>query len=668
MRALPLTLSLMLAGCDALLPAEPSPNELVTWKDEDLDTILDSDEGYVDPQNAEGEVAADTDGDGTPDYQDTDSDDDGINDSVEAGDEDVLTLPWDSDLDLVPDFQDLDSDENCIPDAAEGSKDSDGDGVRDFADLDNDADGLLDTIEIGGGKITDECAVVDSDGDEIEDFRDEDSDGDGVDDSVESGTSVWDSTPRDVDGDTVPDYLDDDSDGDGYSDRNEAGDGNKPADTDGDGDWDGADLDADGDGLGDADEAANGTDPYDADSDDDSYTDGAEVSAGTDPTDSGSVIEGIYVTVEERTNVEESFTFKLSVSQGDIAFLLDSTCSMTGTLNSMADQFSTMVSELNATLPDAQYGVATFDDYYYTGMGANGDKVFEMVQGITSDESEVQSRLSRLSVHNGGDVPEASMEALYQALTGSGYDMGCDGNFDSNKDVRPLIASAADPFNGGGGQNYQSGVPGIGTGGGMGFRDYALPVVVYVADSNMRDPDSGNGSYNRTPGGCPGDAGRNDVVAAAGNLGAYLIGISVSGSTPVSQMNDLSDATGSKADTNGDGNANERLVFTWSGNATTLRNTIVGAIEDLVDSVQFSEVVLQVEGDQWGFVTNIDPATYTLSSSANGQELDFALEFRGAVAAAETDQVYKLTLNVLGDGTVLLDTLDIYVLVPGRSY
>ena len=122
------------------------------------------------------------------------------------------------------------------------------------------------------------------------------------------------------------------------------------------------------------------------------------------------------------------------------------------------------------------------------------------------------------------------------------------------------------------------------------------------------------------------------------------------------------------ADTDGDGAADDKLVFTWSGSSASLRTTIVDAISDLVDSVQFSEVVLEVEGDDYGFVKSISPESYTLSSSANGQKLDFDLTFRGAVAAADTDQTYKITLNVLGDGTVLLDTLDIYVLVPGRSY
>ncbi len=661
---LSLLLPLVLGGCTGGSKlGDDGPNQLVAWKDEDGDTILDFDEGYVDPQNDDDLVSTDSDVDATPDYQDTDSDDDGIDDSIEAGDEDVLTLPWDSDFDGVADYRDLDSDQNCIPDAAEGDSDKDKDGIRNFADLDDDGDGILDTIEIGA-----ECTVVDSDGDGTEDYRDLDSDGDGASDAVESGTSAWETTPRDFDGDGIPDYLDDDSDGDGFSDATESGGGEEARDTDGDGMWDGADLDSDGDGVSDAGEVLLGTDPLDEDSDDDTFTDGAEVSAGTDPMSSTSVIEGIYVTVEERTTVEKGFEFTLNVSSGDIGFLLDTTCSMSSTLNSMASEFGQIVTQVSAQLPDAQYGVATFDDYNYGTMGTSIDRVYDLVQPITTSTSSVQSSLSGLGIHNGYDGPEGSMEALYQALVGGGYDMNCNGSFESAKDVRPFIASGVDPFNGGGGQNYSAGVPGIGTGGGMGFRDYALPIIVYVTDNYMRDPDAASGSYNQTPGGCPLDGSSSDVVAAAKAMNAALIGISVSGSLPVPQMNDLAGKTGSYADTDGDGAADDKLVFQWSGSSATLRSTIVTAITELADSVQFSEVVLEVENDEHGFVKSIDPETYALSSSANGQKLEFDLTFRGAVAAGETDQTYSLTLNVLGDGTVLLDTLDIYVLVPGRSY
>jgi len=67
-------------------------------------------------------------------------------------------------------------------------------------------------------------------------------------------------------------------------------------DTDGDGDGDACDDDDDNDGLLDTVEtdtgsfispSNTGTDPLDPDSDGDGFTDGAEVTAGTDPNDPG---------------------------------------------------------------------------------------------------------------------------------------------------------------------------------------------------------------------------------------------------------------------------------------------------------------------------------------------------------------------------------------------
>ncbi|NOY26588.1 MAG: hypothetical protein GXP62_12000, partial [Oligoflexia bacterium] len=458
---------------------------------------------------------------------------------------------------------------------------------------------------------------------------------------------------------------------DGFSDAEESGGAtpdDEPRDTDGDGDYDFYDTDSDGDGLSDADERdIYGTMPYDDDTDGDGFSDGAEIGAGTDPTDATSVIDGVYVNVPERTTVEQDFEFELSVQMGDIAFLIDSTCSMSGTLNAVSSQFSMLVSEISADLPDAQYGVATFDDYAYGGYGnsSSGDRPFILRQEVTSNTSRVQTVLSGLSIHNGGDSPESSMEALYQALSGTGYDQNCNHSYDSSTDVLPFIASSSDPFNGAGGQSRTGSDAGGGILGGMGFRDYALPIIIYATDTTMRDDDVG--SYG-TPGGCPGDAGSSDVVASTADLGAYLIGVGV-GSSPVPQMTDLATRTNSYADTNGDGLVDDPLVFTWSGSSSsTLRSTIVSAVEDLVGSIQFDRVSLQVENDPYGFVTGITPEYYEMSSSADGQTVDFQLEFRGAVAQGEEDEVYTLTLNVIGDDTVLLDTLDIFVLVPGSSY
>jgi hypothetical protein len=652
----------LLSACSGSGPGGKDEPVIIEYVDSDGDTIVDLHEGYVDPVDAEdGETSTDSDADGTVDYLDDDSDGDTVLDIDEAGDADPLTLPWDTDGDGEKDFRDLDADGNCVNDADEPKADLDGDGIKAFSDLDDDGDGIEDLWEIGA-----DCATPDSDGDGTADYLDEDSDGDGVEDRYESGTSAFEDAPRDADGDGTPDYLDDDSDGDGFPDSVERGRGGEPNDTDGDGTYDFADSDSDGDGLSDADEAASGFDPYDDDSDGDGFTDGAEVAAGTDPMDESSIISGFYVTVPERTSVEETFEFSLSVQMGDVGFLIDTTCSMSSTLSGMSGEFSRIVSELSTTLPDAQYGVASYDDYADGSHGTAGvDKPFELVQQITSNTSTVQSALSGLRIHSGNDTPESTIEAIYQGLTGVGYDMNCDGRYTSNTDVKPFLASSSDPFNGAGGE-FSNGT-GTGTVGGFGFRDYSLPIIVYATDAQFRDADSSNASLSSVPGGCPGDAGMSDVVTAAGDIGALLIGISVNGSEAVSQGNTLAQRTGSLADTDGDGTADDKLMFTWSGSSSTLRSTIVNAITDAVGSVQFDRVSLEVAGDENGFVASIEPDRYEMSGSPDGETVEFTLNFRGAVAAQAEDQIFLVTLNVLGDGAVLLDTLDIYVVVPGSG-
>jgi len=105
--------------------------------DEDGDTISDFDE--------QSSVPRDTDGDGTPDYMDDDSDDDGIPDADEAGDDDVTTPPVDSDGDGTPDFQDTDSDNDGLSDEEEVGLGTDP------TDPDTDGDGESDGVEVSGG-------------------------------------------------------------------------------------------------------------------------------------------------------------------------------------------------------------------------------------------------------------------------------------------------------------------------------------------------------------------------------------------------------------------------------------------------------------------------------------------------------------------------------------
>jgi len=86
---------------------EASVGKCVPGQDSDGDKILDDVEG----------CSTDTDGDGIPDYAETDSDDDKVPDSVEG--------TKDSDNDGTPDYQDTDSDNDGVSD---GNEDLNGDG------------------------------------------------------------------------------------------------------------------------------------------------------------------------------------------------------------------------------------------------------------------------------------------------------------------------------------------------------------------------------------------------------------------------------------------------------------------------------------------------------------------------------------------------------------
>ena len=149
-------------------------------EDTDGDTIGDGDE-VSDASDPE-----DTDEDDIIDALDPDSDDDGLFDADEAGDDLVDTEPIDTDDDGTPNFRDSDSDDDDVDDVDDNCPlvantdqiDTDGDGDGDDCDGDSDGDGLSDE--------EDNCLWVanpdqnDQDEDGEGDDCDDDQDGDGV--------------------------------------------------------------------------------------------------------------------------------------------------------------------------------------------------------------------------------------------------------------------------------------------------------------------------------------------------------------------------------------------------------------------------------------------------------------------------------------------------------
>ena len=568
---------------------------------------------------------------------DDNSDDDAASDDDDASDDDAA-----SDDDDVADPNDLDGD--TINNEDDGSGDADGDGTPNEEDSDSDGDGIDDEVEAGDHDA--DTPPVDSDGDGTPDFLDTDSDNDGVPDEVEGDA--------DPDGDGVPAYLDEDSDGDGIPDGDEVGDPENPTDSDGDGFPDFLDEDSDNDGIPDGEDS----DPANSDADGDGFSDLAETLAGTDPNDPNDFITGFYAELTPRATTTLEVPFTPAIEQADVLFVLDTTCSMAPTLSDMASNFSDVISGI--TIPDIAYGVATFDDYADGSFGQPGsDLPFELWQQITTDTSAVQSALNAVGLHDGLDAPESCMEALYQAATGVGHDLDCDGNYDSLTDVPPFIAGPSDRFGGTATGTYSSSVSGTGTLGGAGFRAGSVPIVAYTTDNSLRDPDNGYA----VPPACTMPAGESDVVAAFGAISGRLIGVEATffpwplPGGPLSQMEDLANATGSVADIDGDGSP-EPLVFSGSGSATV--SNIIAGIGGLAGGGVF-DLTLEIDDSPYNFVTGITPSVF--AAAPLGQEVVFEVTLYPDVPVGSVDQVFIFDMSVIGDGITTLATWQLVLLV-----
>jgi len=351
--------------------------------------------------------------------------------------------------------------------------------------------------------------------------------------------------------------------------------------------------------------------------------------------------------------------WQISVRRADVTFLLDTTGSMAELLRSTAQEFAAIAVELDESLPFTTYGLATFADYPTDPFGSPGDLPFVMRVQQTTDLEQLQRGLSALEAYGGGDGPESALEAIYQALTGRGYDLDCDGGFSSLRDVPAFIPNPEDPF-GGLGAGADQGLSGSGKSGGMGYRMGALPVIIYGTDAPFRDPDSGDAG----PGGCFQDAGTTLVNAAAQLLGARFIGVMVEPFLGFGQAEELARASGSLNE------AEIPLVLRWRNNPETFRPLVVGAVQELVGGLSFETVRVNPlpDSDTYELFQGTVPEAHgPVSAEEFGHPLEYVVSLEGGSHQGSSDLIVELPLALWGDDAVELGQQQWIIVIPGRG-
>ncbi|MBU1431580.1 thrombospondin type 3 repeat-containing protein [Myxococcota bacterium] len=403
--------------------------------------------------------------------------------------------------------------------------------------------------------------------------------------------------------------------------------------------------DADGDTLTDAEELAWGLDPCAVDTDGDGQSDGAEVRYGADPLDLTSRLPR-YVELDSQTRRARLETrWRVEVRHADVAFLIDTTGSMGRLLAGLTRGLEAIAEGAAAALPSPTFGLASLRDYPLNGWGQRGDLPFKLEVAQTRDLTALRAALEGLRVGGGGDPPEALLEALHQALTGWGYDQGCDGALDPEEDIPPYLPMAQDAFGGRAAGAAAGG--GAGKIGGLGLTPGALPVIIYASDAPMRDPEAGSPS----PGGCPNDATATQVIAEARARGARLIAVLAEPYAGEAAAVALAEGAGSL------GLDGAPLVFRWSGDEAALAGLIVEALAGLTGALTFERVHVTIPPATQGarYLEAVRPAQIgPIQGGAFPQDQPFEVDLRGPPHQGDADTLLELDLRLEADGGVEL--------------
>jgi len=386
----------------------------------------------------------------------------------------------------------------------------------------------------------------------------------------------------------------------------------------------------------------------------------------------------------------------------DVFLLFDDTGSFTANSPIVRAAFPDIIARLQAALPgvDLGFGVGRFEEYgSFAGEFAEG-RPFILNHPIVESTrpgfaTAIQAALDRMAPGYGGDGPETDIEALYQLVTGLGFDGNNDGSRLSSGPAGPA-ATQLFPGPSGDVPPFASFVPDAtasvlapaGTIGGAGFRAGALPVILTATDIGTAWQPKGETiitgldgtalplaaltqtSRNTTPFGS--GAGLQETVTGLNALGALVIGLGtndLSTVDPRQLLESLARLTGAvnrstQAIPNGTPapiNPGDPLYFKiQTGFAATVADGVTQAIQNAVTNVAM-DITVRASDPRVQLVNT----TGVLTGIAAGQTAAFDIQFTGDGRPARFDLQFirSGTSVVLGSIPVVLSTP-----VPGDGY
>ena len=118
----------------------------------------------------------------------------------------------------------------------------------------------------------------------------------------------------------------------------------------------------------------------------------------------------------ETRDVEYRLEIPATPTPIDVHFVVDTTGSMQPVIDALRFALAKIVNDLTVAGIDASFGVGDFRDVPASGWGSDGDHVYKLLRPIGPVDDELEGALNALRAGGGGDGPEATHFALYEAV------------------------------------------------------------------------------------------------------------------------------------------------------------------------------------------------------------------------------------------------------------